>query len=108
MINATMKRMVERNSYRDERFIIEVTLPRKEKNGTIDNDHELYQIWHLHNENKYTEILFDMSIIALVMNVIKMRLFEDDIEDVATGLDAEPQSLLSLFQRQPIDDVQAQ
>lgn len=49
-----------------------------------------------------------MSIIALVMSVIKKRLFEDDIADVAVRLDAEPQSLLSVFQRQPIDDVQAQ
>lgn len=44
LINAAMKRRVGRNSYRDERFIIEVTLSWNGKNDTIDNDHELYQI----------------------------------------------------------------
>ena len=50
-----------------------------------------------------------MSIIALnVMNVIKRRLLENDIEDVANGLVVEPQSVLSVFYRQPTDNVQAQ
>ena len=40
--NAAVKRMVGRNNYRDERFIIEVTLPWNEKKDIIDNDHELY------------------------------------------------------------------
>ena len=44
LINVTMKRMARRNSYRDERFIIEITLSWNGKNGTIDNDHELYKI----------------------------------------------------------------
>ena len=91
LINAAMKKMVGRNNYRDERFIIEVTLPWNEKKGTIDNDHELYQIWQLCNEKKFTEIVFDMTIIPLnVTNVIKRKLFEDDIEDITTGPDAEP------------------
>ena len=42
-----------------------------------------------------------MTIIALnVMNAIKRRLFEEDIEDVVVGLDVEPESVLSMFQRQ--------
>ena len=89
--NAAMKKMVGRNSYRDERFIIEVTLPWNGKKGTIDNDHELYQIWQLCNEKKFTEIVFDMTIIPLnVTNVIKRKLFEDDIEYITIGPDAEP------------------
>lgn len=40
-----------------------------------------------------------MNIIALnMMNVIKVRLFEDDIKDVTIGPDAEPESMLSKFQ----------
>ena len=109
LINAGMKRMVGRNNYRDERFIIEVIVPWNMKKSTIDNDHELYQIWQLYNKKKFIEIVFDMTIIPLnVMNVIKRRSFEDDIEDVAVGPDVEPESVLSVFQRQPIDNVEAQ
>ena len=79
------------------------------KKGTIDNDHELYQIWQLYNEKKFTEIVFEMTIIPLnVMNVFKRRLFEDDIKDVAAGPNVEPQSVLSVFQRQATDNVEAQ
>lgn len=109
LINVAMKRMVERNSYRDGRFIIKVTMSRNRKKGAIDNDHELYQIWQLYNEKKFIEIVFDMTIIPLnVTNVIKRRLFEDDIEDVAAGPDVEPLSVLSVFQRQPTNNVKAQ
>ena len=53
--------------------------------GTIDNNHELYQVWCMHNQKKYIKIVFDMEIISLnIHNFIKRRLFEDDIEDVAT------------------------
>lgn len=49
-----------------------------------------------------------MSIIALnVMNVIKRRLLENDIEDVANGLVVEPPSALSVLYRQPTNNVQA-
>ena len=79
------------------------------KKGIIDNYHELCQIWQLYNKKKFTEIVFDMTIIPLnVMNVIKRRLFEDDIEDVAARPDVEPQSVLSVFQRQATDNVEAQ
>ncbi|KAH9686590.1 Stearoyl-(acyl-carrier-protein) 9-desaturase 5 [Citrus sinensis] len=67
LIIAAMKRMVGKNNCRDERFIIEVTLPWKEEG-----------------------------------------LFKDDIEDVAARPDAEPQSVLSVFQRQATDNVEAQ
>ena len=61
------------------------------------------------NEKKFTEIAFDMTIIPLnVTNVIKKRLFEDDIEDVAAEPDVEPQSVLYVFQRQATDNVEAQ
>ena len=52
--------------------------------------------------------MFDMTIIALnVMNAIKRRLFEEDIEDVI-GLDAESESVLYVFQRQLTDNVKVQ
>ena len=51
----------------------------------------------MHNE-KYIGIVFDMTIIAInVTNVIKKRLFKDAIEDVAARLNAEPQSMFSVF-----------
>ena len=60
----------------------------------------------MYNDKKYIEIVFDMTIIAFnMMNVIKMRLH---VEDVVAGLDDEPQSVLSVFQRQPIDNLEAQ
>lgn len=85
-----MKRMVGRNNYKVRRFIIEVTLSWNRKKGTIDNDNELYQIYHTYNE-KYTKIVVDMNIITLnVMNLIKTKLLKDDIKDVTAKPDVEP------------------
>lgn len=83
LINTIIKRMVQRNSYKVERFIDEVTLSQNGKKGTINNDHKLYKRWHLYNEKKYRHIVFAVSIIALnVMNMIKRRLFKDDIQKI--------------------------
>lgn len=102
LINAAMKIVSGRNNYRAERFIIEVTSLWNGLKGTIDNDHELYQVWYLHNKKKYIEIVFDMEIIPLnVHNVIRRKLFEDDIKDVAAGPNVEEPNILSVFQKQP-------
>lgn len=101
LINAAMKMVFGRNSYSAERFIIEVTLPLNGLKGIIDHDHEFYQVWDLYNQKKYSAIVFDMDIIPLNMqNVIRRRLFKDDIEDVVAGPNAKEPNILSVFQKQ--------
>ena len=79
-----------------------VVLVNTAMKGIIDNDHEFYQVWDLYNQKKYIAIVFDMEIIPLNMqNVIRRRLFKDDIEDVVAGPNAKEPNILSVFQKQP-------
>lgn len=59
-------------------------------------------MWHLHNDKKYIEIVFDMEIIPLYMdNIIEKWLFQDDIEDIAARPNVEETNVLGVFQKQP-------
>lgn len=57
-------------------------------------------MWHLYNDKKYTEIVFDMEIIPLNMhNVIRSWLFQDDIEDLIVGPNFGESNVLGVFQK---------
>lgn len=59
--------------------------PGMENNEVIENDNEVYQVWQLLNEKKYIEIDFYMEILLLnVMYMGQKRLFNDDIQTIAT------------------------
>lgn len=54
-----------------------------EKNGVIESDSEVYQVWQLFNEKKYTEIDFYMEILPLnLMYADKKKLFDNDIQSI--------------------------
>ena len=44
MINDGMRQAFRRTNWPCERFVLEVTLPWNRKNGTIENDNEIYQV----------------------------------------------------------------
>ena len=78
--------------------MVEIVTKLRDLKETTDNDHKLYQVWHLYNQKKYTKIVFEMEIIPFSMhNVIRKRLFEDDIEDVVAGPNAKKPNILSVF-----------
>lgn len=77
LISGPLRQTFKRNNWPLYRFIIEVTLPWNRKNAAIENNSKIYQVWHLFNEKKYTEI---MELLLLnLMNVDKKILFDDDI-----------------------------